>query len=151
MRLHLSVALICATVSLFAIARAEDPYRFFTWNVTYGDIFPLGVRQTDLRAQLDGGKTLPLPDGILINGRGPGGASFNVEQGIFVGPNSGVVSRRAKKRRPSAKTQTLLLLSVLCSRRDPHFHFSQTSRIRSGFLRALKLRATLVIFIFHGD
>ncbi|KAK8678336.1 hypothetical protein V6N13_143840 [Hibiscus sabdariffa] len=80
MRLHLSVALICATVSLFAIARAEDPYRFFTWNVTYGDIFPLGVRQTDLRAQLDGGKTLPLPDGILINGRGPGGASFNVEQ-----------------------------------------------------------------------
>ncbi|KAK8580779.1 hypothetical protein V6N12_071031 [Hibiscus sabdariffa] len=208
MRLHLSVALICATVSLFAIARAEDPYRFFTWNVTYGDIFPLGVRQTgilingqfpgpdihsvtndnliinvfnsldepfliswngiqnrrnsyedgvfgttcpippgknftyilqvkdqigsfyyfpslgfhkaaggfggirilsrpripvpfpdpagdytvligdwyksnhtDLRAQLDGGKTLPLPDGILINGRGPGGASFNVEQG----------------------------------------------------------------------
>lgn len=23
----------------------EDPYRFFTWNVTYGDIYPLGVRQ----------------------------------------------------------------------------------------------------------
>ncbi|GMI82450.1 SKU5 similar 5 [Hibiscus trionum] len=208
MRLHLSVALICATVSLFASARAEDPYRFFTWNVTYGDIFPLGVRQTgilingqfpgpdihsvtndnliinvfnsldepfliswngvqnrrnsyedgvygttcpippgknftyilqvkdqigsfyyfpslgfhkaaggfggirilsrpripvpfpdpagdytvlvgdwyksnhtDLRAQLDGGNMLPFPDGILINGRGPGGASFNVEQG----------------------------------------------------------------------
>ncbi|GMI91375.1 SKU5 similar 5 [Hibiscus trionum] len=208
MRLHLSVALICATVSLFAIARAEDPYRFFNWNVTYGDIFPLGVRQTgilingqfpgpdihsvtndnliinvfnnldvpfllswngiqnrrnsyedgvygttcpippgknftyilqvkdqigsfyyfpsldfhkaaggfggirilsrpripvpfpdpdgdytvligdwyksnhtDLKAQLDGGKKLPFPDGILINGRGPGGASFNVEQG----------------------------------------------------------------------
>ncbi|XVF63578.1 hypothetical protein PTKIN_Ptkin09bG0098100 [Pterospermum kingtungense] len=208
MRLHLAVALFCATASLFAIAGAEDPYRFFIWNVTYGDIYPLGVRQTgilingqfpgpdihsvtndnliinvfnslnepfllswngiqqrrnsyedgvygttcpippgknftyilqvkdqigsfyyfpslafhkaaggfggirilsrpripvpfpdpagdytvligdwyksnhtDLKAQLDGGKMLPLPDGILINGRGPGGASFNVEQG----------------------------------------------------------------------
>lgn len=24
---------------------AEDPYRFFAWNVTYGDIYPLGVKQ----------------------------------------------------------------------------------------------------------
>ncbi|KAF7126710.1 hypothetical protein RHSIM_Rhsim11G0195300 [Rhododendron simsii] len=31
---------------------AEDPYRFFTWNVSYGDIYPLG--------------------GILINGQFPG-------------------------------------------------------------------------------
>jgi hypothetical protein len=23
----------------------EDPYRFYTWNVTYGDIYPLGVKQ----------------------------------------------------------------------------------------------------------
>lgn len=46
MPLHLAVALICAAVSLFVIAGAEDPYRFFNWNVTYGDIFPLGVRQT---------------------------------------------------------------------------------------------------------
>ncbi|KAJ0763065.1 putative cupredoxin, multicopper oxidase, type 3 [Helianthus annuus] len=30
----------------------EDPYRFFNWNVTYGDIYPLG--------------------GILINGQFPG-------------------------------------------------------------------------------
>ncbi|KAB2082317.1 hypothetical protein ES319_A05G189800v1 [Gossypium barbadense] len=208
MQLRSAVALICATVSLFVIAGAEDPYRFFNWNVTYGDIFPLGVRQTgilingqfpgpdihsvtndnliinvfnslnepfllswngvqnrrnsyedgvygttcpippgknftyilqvkdqigsfyyfpslgfhkaaggfggirilsrpripvpfpdpagdytvligdwykanhtDLRAQLDSGRKLPFPDGILINGRGPGGASFNVEQG----------------------------------------------------------------------
>ncbi|MBA0865529.1 hypothetical protein Goshw_012967 [Gossypium schwendimanii] len=56
MPLHSAVALICATVSLFVIAGAEDPYRFFNWNVTYGDIFPLGVRQT----------------GILINGQFPG-------------------------------------------------------------------------------
>lgn len=34
-----SVALLCST------AGADDPYRFFTWNVTYGDIYPLGVRQ----------------------------------------------------------------------------------------------------------
>ncbi|KAJ6956236.1 L-ascorbate oxidase [Populus alba x Populus x berolinensis] len=34
----------------------EDPYRFYTWNVTYGDIYPLGVKQ----------------QGILINGKFPG-------------------------------------------------------------------------------
>ncbi|WOK91852.1 hypothetical protein Cni_G00543 [Canna indica] len=34
----------------------EDPYKFFTWNVTYGDIWPLGVKQ----------------QGILINGQFPG-------------------------------------------------------------------------------
>uniref|UniRef100_M1CTS4 Multicopper oxidase n=2 Tax=Solanum tuberosum TaxID=4113 RepID=M1CTS4_SOLTU len=34
----------------------EDPYRFYTWNVTYGDIYPLGVKQ----------------QGILINGQFPG-------------------------------------------------------------------------------
>ena len=27
------------------VVQAEDPYRFFNWNVTYGDIAPLGVRQ----------------------------------------------------------------------------------------------------------
>ncbi|PON60602.1 Copper-resistance protein [Parasponia andersonii] len=49
-------ALLCLTASLFAIVTAEDPYRFFDWNVTYGDIYPLGVRQ----------------QGILINGQFPG-------------------------------------------------------------------------------
>ncbi|KAG6648349.1 L-ascorbate oxidase homolog [Carya illinoinensis] len=50
-------ALLCVTVSLFlALVGAEDPYRFFNWNVTYGDIYPLGVRQ----------------QGILINGQFPG-------------------------------------------------------------------------------
>ncbi|KAB2096471.1 hypothetical protein ERO13_A01G108200v2 [Gossypium hirsutum] len=56
MQLHLAVVLLCATAGLFAIAGAEDPYRFFDWNVTFGDIYPLGVRQT----------------GILINGQFPG-------------------------------------------------------------------------------
>jgi len=32
-------------VSLVACANGEDPYRFYTWNVTYGDIYPLGVKQ----------------------------------------------------------------------------------------------------------
>ncbi|KAK4804462.1 hypothetical protein SAY86_004279 [Trapa natans] len=45
-----SVALLCS------IAGADDPYRFFSWNVTYGDIYPLGFRQ----------------QGILINGQFPG-------------------------------------------------------------------------------
>ncbi|EXB55116.1 L-ascorbate oxidase-like protein [Morus notabilis] len=34
----------------------ENPYRFLTWKVTYGDIYPLGVKQ----------------QGILINGQFPG-------------------------------------------------------------------------------
>ncbi|XP_068336793.1 L-ascorbate oxidase homolog [Pyrus communis] len=34
----------------------EDPYRFYNWNVTYGDIYPLGIKQ----------------QGILINGQFPG-------------------------------------------------------------------------------
>ncbi|KAK7409881.1 hypothetical protein VNO78_00262 [Psophocarpus tetragonolobus] len=51
------VCLLCVVaIYLFHIAGAEDPYRFFNWNVTYGDIYPLGVRQT----------------GILINGQFPG-------------------------------------------------------------------------------
>lgn len=36
----------------FNTERAEYPYKFFNWNVTHGDICPLGVRQR----------------GILING-----------------------------------------------------------------------------------
>ncbi|KAJ7957939.1 L-ascorbate oxidase-like [Quillaja saponaria] len=47
---------LCVSVSFFSIVEAEDPYRFFDWNVTYGDIYPLGVRQR----------------GILINGQFPG-------------------------------------------------------------------------------
>ncbi|XP_010266952.1 PREDICTED: L-ascorbate oxidase homolog [Nelumbo nucifera] len=49
-------------VFLLAFVRAEDPYRFFTWNVTYGDIYPLGVRQ----------------QGILINGQFPGPDIYSV-------------------------------------------------------------------------
>ncbi|XP_010539810.1 PREDICTED: L-ascorbate oxidase homolog [Tarenaya hassleriana] len=51
----LAAALIAGISLVFAVT-AEDPYRFFTWNVTYGDIYPLGVRQ----------------QGILINGQFPG-------------------------------------------------------------------------------
>ncbi|XP_047341512.1 L-ascorbate oxidase homolog [Impatiens glandulifera] len=40
----------------FNIINGEDGYRFFTWNITYGDIYPLGVKQ----------------QGILINGQFPG-------------------------------------------------------------------------------
>ncbi|KAH7858098.1 hypothetical protein Vadar_019974 [Vaccinium darrowii] len=47
-------------VSLFLLAQNEvngdSPYRFYTWIITYGDIYPLGVKQ----------------QGILINGQFPG-------------------------------------------------------------------------------
>ncbi|KAK8582554.1 hypothetical protein V6N13_069328 [Hibiscus sabdariffa] len=91
------LAVVLVLVSVYV--RAEDPYRFFTWNVTYGDVFPLGVRQqgilingqfpgpdlySKLKARLDGGHKLPFPDGILINGRGPNGAFFTVEQAILL-------------------------------------------------------------------
>ncbi|MCL7041556.1 hypothetical protein MKW94_012442 [Papaver nudicaule] len=46
--------LVC--LSTTALVRAEDPYLFFTWNVTYGTISPLGVPQ----------------QGILINNQFPG-------------------------------------------------------------------------------
>ncbi|PIN00476.1 Multicopper oxidase [Handroanthus impetiginosus] len=51
MPLKLAVLLIC-----FAAVAAESPYRYYTWNVTYGTIYPLGVPQ----------------QGILINGQFPG-------------------------------------------------------------------------------
>ncbi|PON68699.1 Copper-resistance protein [Parasponia andersonii] len=41
---------------LLGCTSGESPYRFYDWNVTYGDIYPLGVKQR----------------GILINGQFPG-------------------------------------------------------------------------------
>ncbi|KAL4585534.1 hypothetical protein LXL04_010156 [Taraxacum kok-saghyz] len=43
-------------ITMIKTINGEDPYRFFNWNVTYGDINPLGVNQ----------------QGILINGQFPG-------------------------------------------------------------------------------
>ncbi|KAK1260900.1 hypothetical protein QJS04_geneDACA002299 [Acorus gramineus] len=52
-----AVAVAVALLALSAgLAMAEDPYLFFTWNVTYGTISPLGIPQ----------------QGILINGQFPG-------------------------------------------------------------------------------
>ncbi|KAK4804361.1 hypothetical protein SAY86_004178 [Trapa natans] len=50
--------LVAAFAVLLAAAAvsADSPYKFFTWNVTYGTIYPLGVPQK----------------GILINGQFPG-------------------------------------------------------------------------------
>ncbi|XP_012835087.1 PREDICTED: L-ascorbate oxidase homolog [Erythranthe guttata] len=54
------VLLLFFAVSIFAsnwdIVNAEDPYRFFTWTVTYGTASPLGLSQQV----------------ILINGQFPG-------------------------------------------------------------------------------
>ncbi|GFY99006.1 SKU5 similar 11 [Actinidia rufa] len=53
-----SSAVVAALLLLVCVSmvRAEDPYLFFDWNVTYGTISPLGVPQ----------------QGILINGQFPG-------------------------------------------------------------------------------
>ncbi|KAJ0983031.1 hypothetical protein J5N97_011286 [Dioscorea zingiberensis] len=49
-------SLLLLLLSSTLTVHAEDPYRFFTWNITFGDIYPLGVKQ----------------QGILINGQFPG-------------------------------------------------------------------------------
>ncbi|XP_008806480.2 L-ascorbate oxidase homolog [Phoenix dactylifera] len=52
----LLASFVCFCLLLSSLVQGEDPYRFLTWNVTYGDIWPLGVKQ----------------QGILINGQFPG-------------------------------------------------------------------------------
>uniref|UniRef100_A0A7C9CBR2 Ferroxidase n=1 Tax=Opuntia streptacantha TaxID=393608 RepID=A0A7C9CBR2_OPUST len=47
---------IVQIISLLHFTAADSPYRYFTWEVTYGHIYPLGVPQR----------------GILINGQFPG-------------------------------------------------------------------------------
>lgn len=49
------------------------------WTVLIGDWYQ--KNHTDLKKILDRGHKLPFPDGVLINGRGPNGASFTVEPG----------------------------------------------------------------------
>ncbi|XP_068338575.1 L-ascorbate oxidase homolog [Pyrus communis] len=48
--------LLCLSAGALSVVQGEDPYLFFTWNVTYGTISPLGVPQ----------------QAILINGQFPG-------------------------------------------------------------------------------
>ncbi|XP_028796832.1 L-ascorbate oxidase homolog [Neltuma alba] len=50
------LACLFLLVLLVTCAIGDDPYKFYSWNVTYGDIYPLGVKQ----------------QGILINGQFPG-------------------------------------------------------------------------------
>ncbi|KAL6141622.1 hypothetical protein ACLB2K_059910 [Fragaria x ananassa] len=52
----MKLLLLCLLVGTIAAVHGEDPYLFFTWNVTHGTISPLGVPQ----------------QGILINGEFPG-------------------------------------------------------------------------------
>ncbi|KZV16146.1 L-ascorbate oxidase [Dorcoceras hygrometricum] len=49
------VFLLAALLGLLDV-NGDNPYRFYTWKITYGDIFPMGVKQ----------------QGILINGQFPG-------------------------------------------------------------------------------
>ncbi|XP_075487772.1 L-ascorbate oxidase homolog isoform X1 [Primulina tabacum] len=53
---------VCFLVFILAVllglldVNGDNPYRFYTWKISYGDIFPLGIEQ----------------QGILINGQFPG-------------------------------------------------------------------------------
>ncbi|XP_071700818.1 L-ascorbate oxidase homolog [Rutidosis leptorrhynchoides] len=49
-------------VLVIAMVNGEDPYRYFTWNITYGDIYPMASPQ----------------QGILINGQFPGPEIYSV-------------------------------------------------------------------------
>lgn len=41
------LCLLIALVFFLAVhgVNGDSPYRFFTWKITYGDIYPLGVKQ----------------------------------------------------------------------------------------------------------
>ncbi|GAB2267795.1 hypothetical protein Dimus_002771 [Dionaea muscipula] len=54
--LRLTLYFICFALCIIGFVGAEDPYRYFNFNVTYGVISPLGVPQ----------------EGILINNQFPG-------------------------------------------------------------------------------
>ncbi|XP_028755243.1 L-ascorbate oxidase homolog [Neltuma alba] len=56
MRASNVVTVLILAMFLVNGVNSEDPYRFLTWKITYGDIYPLGVKQR----------------GILINGQFPG-------------------------------------------------------------------------------
>ncbi|KAK1379015.1 hypothetical protein POM88_025759 [Heracleum sosnowskyi] len=43
-----SQLIICVILLSVSIAKAEDPYRYFTWTVTYGTASPLGVPQQNI-------------------------------------------------------------------------------------------------------
>ncbi|KAJ4829102.1 hypothetical protein Tsubulata_033657 [Turnera subulata] len=49
-------SLLALLLFLVNAVKGDNPYRFYNWKVTYGDIYPLGVKQ----------------QGILINGQFPG-------------------------------------------------------------------------------
>lgn len=36
---------VLACLSVVNLVKAEDPYKFYTWTVTYGTISPIGVSQ----------------------------------------------------------------------------------------------------------
>lgn len=42
---HRNIWSFMGVVLLVTCISGEDPYRFYSWNVTYGDIYPLGEKQ----------------------------------------------------------------------------------------------------------
>jgi len=62
------VVVLFLLASLLLHARADDPYRFYTWNVTFGDIYPLGVKQ-EVRPPARTASVLPWFGPASANGR----------------------------------------------------------------------------------
>ena len=87
---NLCFSIVLMGVILLHGVNGEDTYRFLTWKITYGDIYPLGVKQRVLspsllfsclisrfffflslsREYFD--KMWEVEQGILINGQFPG-------------------------------------------------------------------------------
>uniref|UniRef100_A0A1D1Y9N7 L-ascorbate oxidase n=1 Tax=Anthurium amnicola TaxID=1678845 RepID=A0A1D1Y9N7_9ARAE len=55
------------------------PFPRDDFDILVGDWYNADYKA--MRSGLDGGRLLPEPDGILINGQGPGGASFTIQPG----------------------------------------------------------------------
>lgn len=78
--------LVVQILFLLGFSNGESPYRWYNWNITYGDIYPLGVKQQVSRNALDLKhvycfflflfffiwENLCIFQGILINGQFPG-------------------------------------------------------------------------------
>ena len=93
MQAKAAAAAAAALLCCLSLTVAEDPYRFFDWVVTFGDIYPLGVRQQvcaypipfslhfcweKKKRKKNNDVLVFLLQGILINGQFPGPDIFSV-------------------------------------------------------------------------
>lgn len=63
-----------------------------TYFLRVSNVYGITLFLQDLKAILDGGKDLPFPDGLLVNGRGSNGYTFTVDQGKEMSLQSDFIS-----------------------------------------------------------